>query len=471
MVITSGESIIMTKKVGIIGAGIGGLTAGAILAKKGYKVTVFEKENIPGGRALSLNGDTLTLEKYRRTLSKFSMSVPFSEPKLEEIFNKKMLKGYTLDLGFHSIEGGTMSDVGRAILDSGKKVEMVGTKLGLIENNGYMFPLVKLKDKLRFLPLILRLFLSGESTMKRLDKQSITETIKIYAKGKMVTILELLPRVATTVNDLNKISTGESFRATQANLRRGSTPVGYPQGGLVSLTNALSDIIKSNNGEIHLGKKVTDIIIENKRATGLKVDNKEYKFDIVISNILVQNLFEIASETHFPKEYVENLKSLDGTGSLCAYYSLNKIDPELMGKSFLFIERDAGIEGNDAVGMIEFVTALPDARISPNSKYLVQSYIICTPSEAKSKKTLEKFKEMLDRNLEKIIPDYRSELNWAIYPTVWHLDGVAKTIDSIKPDIKTPIENLYLVGDCVKAPGIGINCAVNSARILDEILE
>jgi len=462
--------LIMVKKVCIIGAGIGGLTTGALLSKKGYNVTIFEKEKMLGGRALTFNGDNLTIDNYRKTLSKYSMSVPFSEPGLDEIFKNNMLNGYTLDLGFHSIEGGTMSDVGRAIIDTGNKVEMMGTKMGLINNNGFSFPLVKVKDKLRFLPLILRLFLSGESTMKRLDKQSITETIKIYAKGKMVTILELLPRVATTVNDLSKISTGESFRATQANLRRGSTPVGYPQKGLISLSNAFSDVIKKSGGEIHLEKEVKKIKIENGKATGVFVDNKEYDFDIIISNILIQNIFKIASEKHFPKKYIENLKSLEGTGSLCAYYSLNKIDPKLEGKSFLFIERNAGVKGNDAVGMIEFVTAQPEAGISPISKYLVQSYIICTPKEAKSKKTLEKLKEILDKNLEILIPNYHSIKNWAIYPTVWHLDGVAKTIDNIKPDVKTPIKNLYLVGDCVKAPGIGINCAVNSARILEEIL-
>ena len=31
------------KNIGIIGAGIGGLTAGALLIKQGYKVTIFEK--------------------------------------------------------------------------------------------------------------------------------------------------------------------------------------------------------------------------------------------------------------------------------------------------------------------------------------------------------------------------------------------------------------------------------------------
>ncbi len=460
----------MNNKVCIIGAGIGGLTIGALLCKKGFKIALFEKEKILGGRSLSFNGNNLTLDNYRRTLSNFSMNVPFSIPSLEEIFNKNMLNGYTLDLGFHSIEGGTMSDVGRAIIDVGRQVEMLGSKLGFIRENDFIYPLISTKDKIRFLPNILRLILSGESTMESLDKVSIAETINKYGKGKMKLILELLPRVTTTVNDLCKISTGESFRASQTNLRRGSSPVGYPKGGLVSLSNVFANEIKRKDGEIHLGNKVKRIIIDDGKASGVIVDDNEYKFDIVVSNIPVQYLFNIAPEKQFPRKYVNKLKSLEGTGSLCAYYSFNHIDPKLIGKSFLFIERDAGVKGNDAVGMIEFVTALPESGIAPNAKYLVQSYIICTPAEAKSKKMLEKLRKILDRNLEILIQDFHSKLNWAIYPAVWHLDGVAKTIDNIKPDIKTPVENLFLVGDCVKAPGIGINCAVKSARLLENLL-
>ena len=41
------------KKVCIIGAGIGGLASAVLLTKKGYKVTVLEKEPQIGGRALS----------------------------------------------------------------------------------------------------------------------------------------------------------------------------------------------------------------------------------------------------------------------------------------------------------------------------------------------------------------------------------------------------------------------------------
>ncbi len=454
------------KKVCVIGAGLGGLSAGLLFSKNGYEVTIFEKEEIIGGRALSLDGNTLTLSDYRKILSNYNMAIAFSEPSLEEIFNKKMLNGYKLDLGFHSIEGGTMSDLGRITIDAESKIQMLGSKLGIINDNGYSFPLVTTKDKICFLPQILRLILSKERTMKHLDNVSIDETINKYGKGKMKLILELLPRVSTTVNDLSKISTGESFRASQSNLRRGSSPVGYPIGGLDSINKTVSNAIKKNGGKIHLGEKVEKIIIKKGKVIGIKTNGKQLNFDIIIYNGLVQKLFNIADEKHFPKEYVSNVNSLTGTGSLCAYYSLQNIKTDLIGKSFLFIERNIEVDGNDAVGMIEFVTANPVANVSPKPEFLVQSYIICTPKEAKSKKNLDKFRCILDKNLETLYPNYIKYLNWAIYPTVWHLDGVAKTIDNKKVDIKTPVENLFLIGDCTKAPGIGVNCAVKSASIL-----
>lgn len=458
------------KKVSIIGTGLGGLSSGLLLSKKSYDVSIFEKEKFIGGRATSLDGNTLSLKEYRNILFSYNMAVPFSYPSLEEIFNKDMLKGYKLDLGFHSIEGGTMSDLGRISRLAGYNKKMLGTRLALITEDGYDYPIVKFKDKIRFLPSILRLIFSNEKTMEELDLVSIAQTIEKYGKGKMRLILELLPRVSTTVNDLTKISAGESFRASQSNLRRGSTPVGYPIGGLGAINNVLAEEIKKNNGKIFLENEVNEILIENNKAFGIKTKEKEYYSDIIIYNGLVQNFFNIADEKHFTKEYIKYLKSLKGTGSLCAYYSFNNFDTDLIGKSFIFIERDVGVSGNDAVGMIEFVTALPEANISPKGTFVVQSYIICSPEEAKSNQILIKLKEILDKYLNILIPEYKKQLNWAIYPLIWHLDGVAKTIDNEKPNIDTPIKNLYFVGDCVKAPGIGINCAINSAKKLVDMI-
>jgi phytoene desaturase len=50
------------KKILIVGAGPGGLTSAMILAHRGLEVTVFEKENIVGGRNAGIKMDGYTFD-------------------------------------------------------------------------------------------------------------------------------------------------------------------------------------------------------------------------------------------------------------------------------------------------------------------------------------------------------------------------------------------------------------------------
>lgn len=449
------------KNICIIGSGIGGLTAGALLTKKGHNVKIFEKESFLGGRGASFTLSNISLKEYKDLLSRFNMGMAFSQPDLKTIFENRMLDGYKLDLGFHTI-GGAGFNIIEIFTNLDKPIDVIDTHVGLIKENGFDIRFLHKVDKIKILPNIIRLLFSGEKTMKRLDSVSMKETINKYGKGKMKMVLELFSRTITTVNNLNLISTGEVFRA-QKNLLKGSKSLGYPKGGFASITQQLAGYIKQNGGEIHLERPVDKIIIKDNKAVGILVDNNEYFFDVIVSNILVQDFFTLVDEKYFPKNYVKHIKSLKGTGSLCAYYSLKQIDSDLIGRTFLFIERNIGVNGDDAVGMIDFMVSSPDAGLSSSDKILVQSYIICTPEEARDEKILTTLRSILDKNLSKLAPDFQSKLNWAIYPAVWHLDGVAKILNNEKPEIKTSIDNLYIVGDCVKAPGVGFNCAINSA--------
>jgi phytoene dehydrogenase-like protein len=455
-----------TKKVCIIGAGLGGLTAGALLIKKGYEVTIFEKESNLGGRAQSLDMSKLTFEEYKKILSRFKMNIPFLEPALRTLFDKKMFDGYYLDLGYHVIGGGIIDKLKEILSLSNKELDIIKSRLYEQKNDHYGYFVTNF-EKLKMLPNFLKVFFASEKTMKRFDITPLTETIKIYGKGKMKDVLEVNSRLITTVNNLNLISTGDVFR-TQKDM--GMKGIRYPKNGLKYISTKLAEYIKNNKGVINLNSSVSKIIINEGKVKGVIVDEKKYFFDIVISSILVQDIFNFVDKSYFPKNYVKNIESLRGTGSLCAYYSLKKIDTGLLGKTFHFIEKDAGVDGEDAAGMIDFMSASPDSCISPSNEYLVQSYIICTPDEARDKKILMNLRNILDKNLEKIIPDYKSNLNWCFYTAIWHLDGVAKTINNEKPEIQTPIENFYLVGDCTNAPGIGIKCAIDSAKIVAQMI-
>lgn len=66
----------MKKKVTIIGSGLGGLSAGLLLSKKGYEVSFIEKNTKPGGRLNQIQKDGFTFDTGP---SFFSMSYVFKD--------------------------------------------------------------------------------------------------------------------------------------------------------------------------------------------------------------------------------------------------------------------------------------------------------------------------------------------------------------------------------------------------------
>ncbi len=433
----------------IIGGGLGGLATACLLAKK-MDVDVYEKENLVGGRALSCKAS-----HYEEIIKKFEMKIIRKE-------NFDGLNGYTLDLGFHLLGGGKRGACIRLLKELGIKIDFVGSRLGFIGEK-IDYPILKAKDKMAMLPRILQLLTTSREKMEEMKKISMEEMIKKYGKGKLKLVLELFPRLITTVNDLSRISAGETFLAQRELL--GGKPVVYPHGGIGKIAEELAKYLEKNGGKIFLGKKVDKIIIENGIAKGIKAGNEEITYDLIISTLPIQHIFSIASKEEFPEDWMEYVKNLKPTGSLVAYHALNDLDKKLLNKSFVFIERNVDFEGNDVVGMIDFKMHWMTG-LAPEGKYIVQSYAICSPEEAKSKQKMEELAEILDKNLEKLLPNKKIE--WDVYASIWHLDGVAKTIDCIKPNVATPVQDLYIAGDCVASKGVGMNCAIDSSRLIME---
>jgi protoporphyrinogen oxidase len=450
-------------KACVIGAGIAGLASASLMLKEGYDVDIYEKEETLGGRALTVGND-ISYEEYIHLLKRFDMYVPFAEPSIEEIFGG-LIDGYRMDLGFHLIGGGENASPLRILSSLGIEQGIVGSRIGFI-GEGVSYPYLSATDKLKMLPRILQLLFSRKETIKALESISMEDTIKKYGRGKMKLTLELFPRLITTVNDLSRVSTGETFWAQRELM--GSNPVSYPIGGLSSIAKNFALWIKNNGGNI-IHQDVREVIMKGGKAVGISA-GEEGEYDIIISSLPVQDIFSIADEENFPHDWADKINKLEGTGSVCAYYALNELDENLIEKAFVFIERDAGVEGNDAVGMIDFKMASPESGMSPPGRYLVQAYVICTPDEARNKKKVEILRGILDKYMEKAVPGYRKKMEWCIYPSIWHLDGVAKTIDNEKPSVVTPIKNFFIVGDSTNAKGVGINCAADSANLLiDEL--
>ena len=440
--------------IAIVGSGLGGLATAAKLIRK-HKIDIYEKEALIGGRTLTLDGIN---ENYKKTIARFEMANAFAYPSLDELYD--ITKGYKIDLGFHLIGGGKKGACVKALREINARIDFIGSRLGYIGEK-IEYPMLSLRDKMRMLPRIMQLLFSRHSTIESMKKMSIEEAIEVYGRGKLKLILEIFPRLISTVNDLSKISTSETLFAQREML--GGSPVVYPVGGLKSISNAFAEYIKKNGGNIFIERKVKNVDIEDNKAIG--IDGKNY--DAVVLDMPVQKIFSVIKEKHFPARWVKKIKGLKATGSMVAYHALNRMDEKLMDKSFVFVEKNDDFDGNAIAGMIDFKMANPIAGLSPEKKYLIQSYAICSPEEAKNRKKWDELKEIINKNLEKLIHGYKKNLEWEIYNTIWHLDGVAKIIDNEKPSVKTLIKNLYLAGDSVNSKGVGINCAIDSANLID----
>jgi hypothetical protein len=459
------------QNVCIVGGGLSGLAAGLLLVRKGYRVTIFEREKILGGRALSLAPQSTGYAEYLSLLSRFKITVPFSEPDLETIFERKMTQGFQFDLGFHLIGGGGKYVAGGEYAPSGSDILFLGSRAGVVTEEGYRFPFFSMLDKMKLFPRVLQLLLYYHgSRLRALDAVPMDVSLERFKQDKLKQALELFSRGMATVNDLSMISTGETLRSL-SKLLQGAESLGYPLGGLKRISDAYADSLLGHRGTIIHGSTVKEIVVEDNQVQGVVVDGLFKDFTHVISSVPVQDVFSLVDESHFSSGYVRHLKQLVSSGSLCAYYCLKKIsNPALLGKSFMFLQKKVDVQGGAAFGMIDFKTACPVVGLSPKDRYLVQAYVICTPDEAQDTTVVTRLREALDYWMRKLLADFDEQLDWAIYPATRQLEGVAKSMVNEKPSVETPVDNLYLVGDCIKAPDIGVNCAVNSAKRVADLL-
>jgi len=312
----------------IIGAGLGGLATAIRLIQKGWKVDVYERSYLIGGRALSCTLD----ERYDTLLKKFEARLRGIKPSMEEV--KGMASDYSIDLGFHLIGGGKNGATVRMLREINADVKFSGSRLGFVGEK-IEYPILRAGDKIAMLPRILQLLFTRKEKIEEMKKMSVDELIRKYGRGKMNLVLRLFPRLITTVNNLEKISAGESLFAQRELM--GGHPVVYPKGGLGRIAEEMAEYIKSNGGKIYLNSRVKEILIEGGEVRGIKVEEEEREYDAVVATMPVQHLFTVASRKEFPGEWVKKMKNLEGTGSFLSYHSLGGVDKNLLNKSFVIM--------------------------------------------------------------------------------------------------------------------------------------
>jgi phytoene desaturase len=287
----------MTQKhIAIVGAGPGGLTAGMILAKRGYKVSIFEKEAMVGGRnaPISMNGYTFDTGPTFLMMT-FVLREMFAEAgrTLEDYCTLMPLNPmYTLSFADFSICPTTdRADMRQQIARHFPGNEAGLDKFDIQEKIRYdkMYPCLK-KDYSTFkemfsAPLLKALpHLSlGKSLMGVLGNYFVPEKLRICFtfQAKYIGMSPWECPAAFAIMPYIEHSLG----------------IDHVQGGLSRISDAMAKVIGELGGEIHLSTPVKKVRVTGRNATGLElVSGEKVNADSVIINAdfghAMQTLFD-----------------------------------------------------------------------------------------------------------------------------------------------------------------------------------
>ena len=286
----------MSKKhIAIIGAGPGGLTAGMILAKRGYKVSIFEKEAYVGGRNASI-----------------------------------AMNGYTFDIGptflmMTFVLREMFAEAGRN-LDDYCKIVPLDPMYKLSFSDFSIYPTT---DRKKMKEQIAKLFPGNEKGLDRFDKREKVRYDAMYPCLKKdystfkemfcAPLLKALPHLSLHRSLMGVL--GDYFQKEQLRIcftfqakYIGMSPWECPAafaimpyiehslgidhviGGLSKISEAMAKIIGELGGEIHLNTAVKKVCVSKKNATGVELASG----DIINADAVVINAdFGHAMQTLF----------------------------------------------------------------------------------------------------------------------------------------------------------------------------
>ena len=485
----------------VIGAGVGGLAVATLMAKEGWKVLVVEQQDRPGGRALSVQGKEIAdkgLEWYKSLLASQYTYIAGSEPDIETIVRKRMLDGYTLDIGYHAISAngaGYMLDF-EDLIDGLPDVKKHGAFYGnYYKGKVYhdvagskIDPELKRIGKetgIRFLSYYSDAYGMSDEDIDKLEKVSFKQWADEKGISKNDILFNHLHCVSTlfsTINDPNDISMGDIFRyfkhAFGPKFLRGVLGYvgGFVEHGTMEWSKALVRKMQGYGGEILYNVKVKKVLVEDGHVTGVLVDGKEgekqYTAAKVVSNVPAQFTFKLIDPKHFPAEWVKKTESMYGYGSYVPYMGLNSLvmseEESKMGlKNTCILPKSEGYDYD--VYICWNIQSVPDPTVAPGGKYLYTAYIPLTEKESRDKVLVDKIVKRLPEFMEEIYPGFKESIDWKLDLVCWKLEGVAKSISQAgtqKVPVKSPhVEGLYFAGDTAKGYGVAMDCAIVSGMI------
>ncbi|HUX99889.1 MAG TPA: NAD(P)/FAD-dependent oxidoreductase [Candidatus Deferrimicrobium sp.] len=418
----------------ICGAGEGGLFTAAILAKQGLKTLVLEKKSPIGGRAMCI--------EYQ--------------------------PGYIVDYGIHSIRYGKKGIIPTIFQkDLGIKLELIDYGHGKLFQKGEWVRMpTGIKDFMTtnlltdveretFIPLFMDI-------IKLKIEDFLDVSIAAYFKDKIQgenpwNLIRLLAAALMVTPEIERASMGELIYGLKEVISAGKGAT-YPRGGWKGIFDKLIDII-SENGEIRNNTAVNKVLISNKKAEGVLLeDGTKISSDLVVVAMPAQQIFSVLPESEFPTSFTSYCKNLIPSSGI-------SIDLGLKEKA----SEDNGLIAVDDPMCLAAFTSNIDPSTAPENEQLF-TFLQHVPNEvAMNNKIAKQLLDNMEQLMNQMYPGIKQKIKWKRTLIIPVMDGAVNYIGQTRdkrPPVKSDIiMGLYFSGDTYNGPGLGGDIAPSSARL------
>lgn len=269
----------------------------------------------------------------------------------------------------------------------------------------------------------------------------------------------------------------------------------YCKGGFQKLPDTLVKGIKQCGGEVRFKSPVEKITLNDGSVSGVIVNGQQINAPVVISNAdMRQTIFKLVGENHFPTRYLQRLKKMKASLSVFVVYIATDLDLAALGikhESFYYpdFNHDNNFEHtkNAEVNWISItVPTLVDPSLAPpNQHLLILTSLLPYDAVESWKQHKQCYIDKITTVAEKHIPSLSEHILFIeggspatmerytqnYQGSAYGWDVTPSQVGSLRPANKSPIEGLHFAGHWA-SPGGGVyGVSLSGVQAAQKILE
>ncbi len=446
-----------TYDVIVIGAGPGGSSCAALLAKGGMKTLLLDKNDRAGGKALTLSSKGFSYELWPVT------GGPAHNCRWDEL-----IRELELDVELLNPEG--------------------AANMLYRSSSGEYVPYPIPEDAEALGTFMTSLLSVGPEEIATLDEVTFHEFVSSQQVPQSLYSIMALWSNIVFVSPMDLLAASEAVKTLQEMLSSGS--VMYFKGGYGKVFEGCAQAVERYGSKVQLQTRVEQIIVEDGQVRGVTTDKGAFHAPIVISNAGIQpTVLKLVGEEHFDKGYVNYVKELvPSLGLMGIRYFLSKPVLErpmyfaVSDDNYFNVELSEKAKAGELPDDVAFMIVVPsnfDPDLAPAGKQCVLAATPCPPGV--DTKNAQVFWDKLEQTIAKVWPELLQYVEHKEYFSTADVSSITR--DHIlpgqggeciglgqivgqcgrhKPSAKAPLRGLFYVGCDAGGYGCGTHQGVDS---------